>query len=431
MSPEIAGALGLIALVFLLFIRMWIGAAMALVGFVGYAYILGLKPAFAVIAQIPFTTIAWYPMSTVPLFIFMGIILFRSGIGTNLYEMAYSWLGHLRGGLAMATIIACAFFAAITGVSSPAAITMGKVAVPEMRKRHYDDSLATGSIVCAGTLAFLIPPSMAFIIYGILTEQSIGLLFIAGFLPGLLLTGLLLGTTALITAINPTAGPAGPKAEWKERLHSLKGTWHTIVLFLIVLGGIYGGVFTPTEAGAIGAFGAIIITAISRRLTFKTLLESLLEAAQTAAMVFLMIIGAYILMKFLAISKLPMMLSETVAALPLHPMIIFAGIIVMYIFLGMFLDIFSAVIMTIPVIYPLVLKLGFDPLWFGVIVVIVCEMGLVTPPVGLDVFVLSGAIDVPLNTIFRGVAPYLLAMIICIALLVMFPQIVLFLPNTM
>lgn len=431
MSPEFAGAVGLIALVVLLFARMWIGAAMALVGFAGYAYIMGLRPAFAVIAQIPFTTIAWYPMSTVPLFIFMGIILFRSGIGANLYETAYRWFGHLRGGLAMATIIACAFFAAITGVSSPAAITMGKVAVPEMRKRHYDDSLATGSIVCAGTLAFLIPPSMAFIIYGILTEQSIGLLFIAGFLPGLLLTGLLLGTTALMTTINPAAGPAGPKTGWKERIHSLKGTWHTFLLFLIVLGGIYGGIFTPTEAGAIGAFGAIIITAISRRLTVKTLMESLLEAAQTSAMVFLMIIGAYILMKFLAISKLPMMLSETVADLPLHPMIIFAGIIGMYIILGMFLDIFSAVIMTIPVIYPLVVNLGFDPLWFGVIVVIVCEMGLVTPPVGLDVFVLSGAINVPLNTIFRGVAPYLLAMVICIVLLVLFPQIVLFLPHTM
>lgn len=431
MSPELAGAIGLIALVVLLFSRMWIGAAMALVGFVGYTYIMGIRPAYAVIAQIPFTTIAWYPMSTVPLFILMGIILFRSGIGANLYEMAYRWFGHMRGGLAMATIIACAFFAAITGVSSPAAITMGKVAVPEMRKRGYSDSLSTGAIVCAGTLAFLIPPSMAFILYGILTEQSIGLLFIAGFLPGLLLTCLLLGTTFLITTINPEAGPAGPKTPWKDRLQSLKGTWHTIVLFLIVLGGIYGGIFTPTEAGAIGAFGAIIITALSRRLSIKALMESLLEAGQTAAMVFLMIIGAYILMKFLAISKLPLALSETVAVLPLHRMIIFAGIIFMYIILGMFLDIFSAVIMTIPVIYPLVLKLGFDPLWFGCIVVIVCEMGLVTPPVGLDVFVLSGAIDVPLNTIFKGVAPYLVAMVICIVLLVVFPQIVLFLPSTM
>lgn len=431
MSPETIGILGLLLLIVLLFARMWIGAAMALVGFLGYTIIMGIKPAYAVISQIPFTTIAWYPMSTVPLFILMGIVLFTSGVGANLYDMAYKWCGHLRGGLAMATVIACAFFAAITGVSSPAAITMGRVAVPEMRKRGYNDSLSTGSIVCAGTLAFLIPPSMAFIIYGILTEQSIGLLFIAGFLPGLLLVSLLLGTIIIITSLDPNAGPAGPKTSWKERIRSLKGTWHTILLFLLVLGGIYGGIFTPTEAGGIGAFGAIVITMASRRVSVKQLFEAMLEAGQTAAMVFMMIIGAYILMKFLAISKLPLFLSETVAALPLNRWVVFAGIILLYIVLGMFLDIFSAVIMTIPVIFPLVQALGFDPLWFGVIVVIVCEMGLVTPPVGLDVFVLSGAIDVPLFTIFRGVAPFLVAMVICILLLSFFPQIALFLPSTM
>lgn len=431
MSPETIGILGLILLVVLLFARMWIGAAMALVGFLGYTIVMGIKPAYAVISQIPFTTIAWYPMSTVPLFILMGVVLFSSGVGANLYDMAYKWCGHLRGGLAMATVIACAFFAAITGVSSPAAITMGKVAVPEMRKRGYNDSLATGSIVCAGTLAFLIPPSMAFIIYGILTEQSIGLLFIAGFLPGLLLVSLLIGTIIIITSLDPNAGPAGPKTSWNERIRSLKGTWHTILLFLLVLGGIYGGIFTPTEAGGIGAFGAIVITMASGRISVKQLFEAMLEAGQTAAMVFMMIIGAYILMKFLAISKLPLFLSETVAALPLNRWVVFAGIILLYIILGMFLDIFSAVIMTIPVIFPLVNALGFDPLWFGVIVVIVCEMGLVTPPVGLDVFVLSGAIDVPLFTIFRGVAPFLAAMVICILLLSFFPQIALFLPSTM
>lgn len=410
---------------------MWIGAAMALVGFLGYAAIMGIKPAYAVIAQIPFTTIAWYPMSTVPLFILMGVVILNSGVGAVLYEMAYKWLGHLRGGLAMATVIACAFFAAITGVSSPAAITMGKVAVPEMRKRGYNDSLSTGSIVCAGTLAFLIPPSMAFIIYGILTEQSIGMLFMAGIFPGLILVSLFIITIVIITALDPNAGPAGPKASWKERLQSLKGTWHTILLFLLVLGGIYGGIFTPTEAGAIGAFGAIIITAVSGRLSLKNLFDALLESGQTAAMVFMMIIGAYILMKFLAISRLPLYLSETVATMPLSRWVIFAGIILLYIVLGMFLDIFSAVIMTIPVIFPLVVTLGFDPLWFGVIVVIVCEMGLVTPPVGLDVFVLSGAIDVPLFTIFRGVGPFLVAMIVCILILCIFPQIALFLPSTM
>jgi tripartite ATP-independent transporter DctM subunit len=431
MTPETVGIIGLVLLIVLLFARMWIGAAMAMVGFLGYAYIMGIKPAFGVVAQIPFSTIAWYPMSTVPLFIFMGVVLFNSGVGTSLYDTAYKWVGQLRGGLAMSTVLACALFAAITGVSAPAIVTMGKVAVPEMRKRSYDDKLATGSIACAGTLAFLIPPSMAFIIYGILTEQSIGLLFMAGLLPGILLASLFVATIMIITARRPGAGPAGPRSSFKEKIVSLKGTWHTLLLFLLVLGGIYGGVFTPTEAGAIGAFGAIVITALSRRLTIKGLFSSLLEAGQTTAMVFLLIIGAYILMKFLAVSKLPFMLSETIAGVPLPRMAIFAGIILLYVILGMFLDIFSAVIITIPVIYPMILALGFDPIWFGVVVVIVIEMGLVTPPVGLDVFILSGAIDVPLFTIFRGVLPFLVAMIICIVLLAIFPQIALFLPSTM
>ena len=431
MNPETVGVIGLVVLVVLLFARMWIGAAMALVGFLGYAYIMGLKPALAVVAQIPFSTIAWYPMSTVPLFIFMGVILFNSGVGAALYDTAYRWIGQLRGGLAMSTVLACALFAAITGVSAPAVVTMGKVAVPEMRKRNYDDKLATGSIACAGTLAFLIPPSMAFIIYGILTETSIGLLFMAGLVPGILLALLFVLTIMIITTLRPGAGPAGPKFSFKDKIISLKGTWHTLLLFLIVLGGIYGGIFTPTEAGAIGAFGAIVITALSRRLTVKGLFESILEAGQTTGFVFLLIIGAYILMKFLAVSTLPFMLSETVAALPLPPMAIFAGIMLLYVILGMFLDIFSAVIITIPVIFPLITALGFDPIWFGVIMVIVIEMGLVTPPVGLDVFILSGAIDVPLFTIFRGVFPFLVAMIICIILLTIFPQIALFLPSTM
>ena len=238
MSPETTGLVGLILLVVLLFARMWIGAAMAMVGFLGYAYIIGLKPAFAVLSQIPFSTIAWYPMSTVPLFIFMGVILFNSGVGASLYDTAYKLIGQLRGGLAMSTVLACALFAAITGVSAPAIVTMGKVAVPEMRKRNYDDKLATGSIACAGTLAFLIPPSMAFIVYGILTETSIGLLFIAGLLPGIMLSALFVITITLITTFRPGAGPAGPRSSFKEKILSLKGTWHTLLLFLIALGGV-------------------------------------------------------------------------------------------------------------------------------------------------------------------------------------------------
>jgi tripartite ATP-independent transporter DctM subunit len=431
MTPELTGVVGLLALITLLFARMWIGAAMATVGFCGYAYIIGIDPAFAVIAQIPFSTVAWYPMSTVPLFILMGVVIFNSGVGASLYDTAYTWVGHVRGGLAMATVIACALFAAITGISGPAVVTMGKVAIPEMRKRNYDDKLATGSVACAGTLAFLIPPSMAFIIYGILTEQSIGLLFMAGVLPGVLLVLLLILTIKIITTLNPEAGPAGPKTSFRKKIRSIKGTWHVIILFLLVLGGIYGGIFTPTEAGAIGAFGAIVITSLSRRLSIRKFFDSMLEAGELTAMVFLLIIGAYILMKFLAVSRLPFVLSETVSRVPLPPLAILAVILLLFILLGMFLDIFSAVIITVPIIYPTILSLGFDPIWFGVIIVIVIEMGVVTPPVGLDVFMLSGAIDVPLFTIFRGVVPFLFAMIACIVILVIFPQIALFLPNTM
>ena len=431
MSPEIVGLIGLIVLLILLFSGMWIGAAMAMVGFLGYAYIVGIKPAFAMVSQIPFTTMAWYPLTCVPLFVFMGIVIFHSGVGEDLYKTAYTLVGQLRGGLAMATVIACALFAAITGVSAPALATLGKVAVPEMKKRKYDEKLALGSLVCAGTMAFLIPPSVAFIIYGILTETSIARLFIAGFLPGILLTALFVATIAIITARNPKAGPAGPKTSFKEKVVSLKLTWPVVVLFLVVLGGIYGGVFTPTEGGAIGAFGALVISIGMGRLNFKKFLAALLEGGQTTAFIMLLIIGAYILMKFLAVSKLTILLGATVANLPVPPMAIFAAIAILYIILGMFLDIVSAVILTIPVLYPVVLTIGLDPIWYGVMVVILIEMGLVTPPVGMDAFILSGVTGIPLSTIFRGAIPFLVAAIICIIILAIFPQIALFLPSTM
>jgi tripartite ATP-independent transporter DctM subunit len=431
MSPEMIGLIGLVVLLILLFAGMWIGAAMATVGFIGYAIIVGLKPAFGMVSQIPFTTMAWYPLTCVPLFILMGIIIFHSEVGKDLYDTAYAWLGQFRGGLAMATVVACALFAAITGVSSPALATLGKVAVPEMRKYKYDDKLATGSLACAGTMAFLIPPSVAFIIYGILTETSIVKLFMAGFLPGLLLTGLFLSTIMIIVKRRPEAGPAGPKTSLKTKVVSLKLTWPMVVLFLLVLGGIYAGIFTPTEAGAIGAFGALVITLAMRRLTLKKFTAAFLEAGQTTAFIMLLIIGAYILMKFLAVSNLTILLGDTIAGLPVPPMAIFAAIVVLYIILGMFLDIVSCVILTIPVIYPVVIALGFDPLWYGVITVIVIEMGLVTPPVGMDAFVLSGVTGIPLSTIFRGVFPFLIPMVVCIIILAIFPQIALFVPGTM
>jgi len=431
MSPEMAGVAGLVLLLVLLFSGMYIGGAMAMVGFLGYVAVMGSKPACVMIAQIPFSTVSSYAMTTIPLFILMGIIILKSGVGSSLYETAYCWIGQFKGGLAMATILACAFFAAITGSSTPAVITMGQVAVPEMRKRNYDDRLTSGSIASAGTLAFLIPPSMAFILYGILTEQSIGLLFIAGIVPGIFLCFLFMLTILIVTILNPNAGPAGDKTSLKTKLYSLKGVWHTLLLFIIVLGGIYAGIFTPTEAGAIGAFGAIVITILCRRLKVKDLFHGLLESVLTTAMVFLLIIGAFLFTKFLAVSRLPILLSTMIAGLPLPPMVIFFCIIIFYIFLGMFLDIFSAVLITIPVLYSLITAMGFDPIWFGVMIVIVMQMGLVTPPVGMDVYVLAGTVDIPLQTIFRGVMPFLAAMILCIFILALFPQIALWLPKTM
>jgi tripartite ATP-independent transporter DctM subunit len=431
MSPELIGGIGIIILIFMLFSRIWIGAAMALVGFVGYAIIMGFGPAEKVLAIIPFSTMTTYYMTTVPLYVFMGCILFQSGIGKDLYETAYVWVGQFRGGLASATVIACAFFASITGISAPALVTMGKVALPAMRKYKYDDHLALGSIACAGTLAFLIPPSMSFIIYGILTQTSIAKLYMAGFIPGILLSGLFIGTIWFITTRRPAAGPPGPKTSWKEKAISSKGVWPTLLLFIIVLGGIYLGVFTPTEGGAVGCLGALIISAAMLRLNFQKFRDGILEATQTTAMVMLLIIGAYILMKFLAVSGLPGLLGTTVVALPVPRMVIFAGLVILYILLGMFLDIISAVILTIPVVFPMVIALGFDPIWFGVIITILVEMGLVTPPVGLDAFVLSGAIGVPLSTIFRGVVPFVIMELVCIVVLTIFPQIALWLPSTM
>jgi C4-dicarboxylate transporter DctM subunit len=431
MSPEIIGLIGLLVMIALLFAGMWIGAAMAMIGFLGYVAIMGIGPASGMVAQIPFTTMASYVLTTVPLFILMGSLIASTRVGKDLFDTAYTWVGQLRGGLAIATIFACALAGSILGVSGPAAITMGKVALPAMRRYKYDDTLATASICAAGTLAFLIPPSVAFIIYGLLTEQSIGLLFAAGVLPGILLAGLFILTIFFLTTRHPKLGPAGPSTSFKEKIVSLKGVWHALMLFLIVFGGIYGGVFTPTEAGGIGAFGAIVITALTRQLTLKSFCDALLDATKVSGMVMLLIIGAYILMKFMAVSKLPFALSEFVAQSGLPTMAVFAAIVLLYIVLGMFLDIFSAVIVTIPVIYPLILSLEFDPIWFGVIVVIVCEVGLITPPVGMDVFQVSGATGVPTFTIFRGVWPFVIASLICIFILAFFPQIALLLPSTM
>ena len=431
MSTSDIGIIGLVALIILLFARMPIGLAMAFVGFFGYSFIRGFDAALGIAAKIPYTTAAYYGLSTIPLFVLMGVVIFKAGIGEDLYNTGHKWVGQLRGGLAMATVLACAIFGGITGISAAALTSIGKSALPEMRKFGYDDSLAAGSIVSAGTLSIMIPPSIAFIVYGILTEQSVGQLFMAGFLPGILLAVLFIIAIYITVILRPSSGPAGPKTSFKEKLYSIKYIWPVVILFLLVLGGIYGGVFTPTEAGAIGAFGAILIGFIMRRLSFKHLREALLDTAQTTAMIFLLIIGAYFFMKFLAISTFPFILSEAITNSSIHPTLIMVCIIFLFIILGMFLDIFSAILLTVPILYPVILSMGFDPIWFGVIVVLVIQIGLVTPPVGLDAFILSGVTGVPLFTIFRGIVPFFIAMVICIILIMVFPNIALFLPTMM
>jgi C4-dicarboxylate transporter DctM subunit len=432
MSAELVGLTGVvIVVVLLLFFRMWIGLAMALVGSLGILYLQGFKQAFGVVGTVPYETVAYYPMAALPLFVLMGVIVGNTSMGEDLYAAAYKWIGMLRGGLASATVLACAVFAAITGSSATGTVLMGKVALPQMRRYKYDDALASGCIASAGTMGILIPPSMGLILYGLLTEQSVGKLFIAGFLPGLLLTILLILAIIITTSFRPEAGPAGPKMAFKVKVASLKRTWHVVLLFLLVLGGIYGGIFTPTEAGAIGAFGAFVIVAITGQLTRQVFLDILKEAGWTSAMIFLIIIGAFIFMKFLGISKLPFALVEILEQLQVSKYVIFAGIILLYIILGMFLEVYSAVTFTIPIIYPVIIALGFDPIWFGVIFVLVIEMGLITPPVGMNAFILGGMTGIPLHTIFRGIVPFLLAMLVCIFLLTIFPEIALFLVRTM
>jgi tripartite ATP-independent transporter DctM subunit len=431
MSPELSGILGLIALLLLLMSRMWIGLAMCMVGFSGLWYLKGIGSALAVLGTVPYKYVAFYPMSAIPLFIFMAMVISNTGIATSLFNTAHKWLGQLRGGLAMASVLASGGLAAIMGDSVAEVVTMSQVAVPEMNKHRYDTKLATGCVAAGGTLGILIPPSLGFILYGILTEESVGLLFMAGIIPGILLTLLFILTIWIMTAINPEAAPAGPRTSLKEKIVSLKGTWHMLLIFVIIIGGIYGGIFTPTEAGGVGAFGAIVISLVSGRLNLKILLDSLMEATKITAMIMLLVVGAFTLMKFLAMSRLPFYLAETISALALPRYVIFAGIIVLYIFLGMFLDIFAAIVLTIPVIFPLVTQMGFDPIWFGVVMVLVMEMGLITPPVGLNVFALSGVTGVPLHTVFRGVLPFVLAMILCILLLILFPQLALFIPSRM
>jgi tripartite ATP-independent transporter DctM subunit len=432
MSPFTLGIIGIAVVLLLMALRMQIGFAMAMVGFLGFALLNSFPSAFSVLGHEPFKTAGSYGLSVIPLFMLMGQFAFISRMGAEAYKTLYHWLGFLPGGLAMATIGACSFFSAISGSSLATAATMGMVALPEMKKFKYSDTLATGCLAAGGTLGILIPPSTVLMIYGILTQQSIAELFIAGFIPGIILSLLFILTIYVTARVWPEQGPPGPKFTFPEKLRSLKEPWGIFTLFLLVIGGLYAGWFTPTEAAAVGAFGAFLITMIKGRLTWKTVVESLMEASKATGMIFGILIGAYILQYFLTISQITDHLVGWVVGMGLNRYVVMCILIIIYIILGCLMEGLSIIILTIPITYPLILKMGFDPIWFGVLITVLIEMGLITPPVGVNVFVIAGvAKDVPMYTIFRGIGPFFFGMLVLIALLLIFPSLATFLPATM
>lgn len=430
MDPVNAGIIGIILLVLLFLLRMPVAFAMAFVGFLGFSYLGSFKAGFKLLARDIFEQFSNFPLSAIPMFILMGSFAFASGIGKRLYDAAYTVLGNLRGGLTIATVVACGFFAAICGSTSATAATIGKIALPEMKRYKYDDTLATGCLASAGTLGILIPPSTIFLVYGIITEQSIGKLFVAGIIPGIILTFLFVITVALLCWHNPTLGPAGTSTTFKEKVRALTGIGEALVLFGLVIGGLFFGWFTPTQAGGIGAAGALVIGLVRRQLSWKVFIESTKDGLRTSCMVLCVIACATVFGHFMAVSTIPFILADWIGGLPIHPMAVMGVIVFIYLIGGCFMDAMALVVLTVPVIFPVVIRLGFDPIWFGVIIVLVSEMGVITPPVGVNVYVIKGiAPEVPLETIFKGIFPFLLAIMVNTGILMAFPKIALILPG--
>lgn len=432
MSLELAGVAGIAVLLVLLALRMPVGIAMMLVGTGGIALLANERAALSTLTNEAITITTKVELLVIPLFILMGNLATASGLSRNLYDAAYAWVGARRGGLASATVLGCAGFSALCGSSVASAVTVGRVALPEMQRHRYDPGLATGTVAAGGTLGILIPPSSGFVVYAILTEQSIGQLFIAGILPGLLLTGLFVLTVWLIVARNPALGPPGPRLPRAERLAALAGAGPITLVMVGTIGGIYAGMFTPMEAAAVGAVLTLLIALLRGGLTLSAAGQVLVDTARTSAMIYVILVGAHVFGPFLARTGLPGALSDWMIGLGLGPYGTLAIILLLLIILGCFLEGFAMLVLTLPILFPTVVALGFDPIWFGVIMVIVLEMGLITPPVGVNVFVVKSiARDVPLGQMFRGVLPFWAAMMVCTLLLIIFPQIATFLPQTM
>jgi tripartite ATP-independent transporter DctM subunit len=433
MDPVLVGALGTVLLVVLLVMGMPIAFLMMLVGFLGIWKLSALGAALPVIAQAVYGVTSHYPFTIIPLFIIMGSLASAAGITGELYITFDKWFRRLPGGLGVATIAACAGFAAVSGSSVAASATMGNLALPEMRRFGYAPRLATGVVAAGGTLSFLLPPSLGFVVYGMLTEQSIGKLFVSGILPGLMLSAAYAIVVIGWVKINPSLAPSLPvRVPFKEKLAALKGIWETALVFCIVMGGIYFGIINPTEAGAVGAFALFIILLVKRRLTGQTIVSCLFEATRITVMVLFLVAGATVFSYFLALSTIPTQVSVWIAGLEVSRYVVLAIIVILYFFLGCFLDSISMMVLTLPVVFPVIASLNFDPIWFGVVAVLMMEAGLITPPVGLNVYTLAGiAKDVPMTEIFKGATPFLLSIIFTVVVLTIFPNIVLFLPSLM
>lgn len=431
MSLTLIGILGILALLFILFVfGIPVGFAMGLVGFCGFSYVISLNAGFNMLASVTWDTFSKYGLTVIPLFIFMGQIAFYSGVNEKLYNAAYKWVGNIRGGIAMATVMACSAFAAICGSNAATAATMTTVALPQMNKYKYEPMLSTGAIACGSTLGVVIPPSVVLIIIGLSTEQSIAQLFYGGLGAGILLALLLTLTVYVLCTIYPEWGPVGKKTTLKEKFKSLAGAVEMLILFFVVMIGLYFGLFTPTEAGAIGSFFAVVIGVVQRNLSWNDFYNSIFDTLKISCMVIVIITGAMVFGRFLAITRIPFNIASWVVALPFSKLTIMAIIFLIYAIGGAVMDALALLLITIPIFFPVAVELGYDPVWFGVTITIVTTLGAVTPPVGATTYVVGGmAEDVPLERVFKGVAYFLPAYIICVILMILFPSVVLFLPG--
>lgn len=431
-APETAGWTGIVVMLVMVMFGIPVAYAMGIVGFVGSLVLLGPDATRGLMEIVPFGTVASYSFGIVPLFVVMGYLVFYAGFANGAFQTARAWLGHRTGGVPMAAVVGCAIFGAASGSGLASTATLARITIPEMIATGVDKKLAYGVVAAAGPLAQMIPPSVLMIIYAIIAEQPAGKMLIAGIIPGLIIVIVYLATIYVKVRINPALAPSLPRVPWPERITSLRQTWGIAVLALFVIGGIYSGLFTPTEAGAVGASWALFLTIIARKFNWPVLRDSINETIRTTAMVFLIVIGAFIFGQFLAITRLPTSISSWITGLPVAPTVVIIGVVVFYLILGLFIDMVAAMFITLPIILPAIIKLGYDPIWFGVLVVFLAEIALATPPFGLGLFIINGVIEgSKLSEITRGVLPFIVADMIILAVLIAWPKLILFLPSLM